>query len=136
MSRPAITELLEERLGDWAAANGIQVAYDNIDFEPPDSIYLTSHDLPATPYAIDLSQRSKVFIGVYQVNVIIPAGIGRSEGRRIAGLIEERFVNGAEMQGDGFICYITGEPAQFAGITNDTAYTIPISMNYRADIIA
>lgn len=134
MSRPDITGLLESRLGEWADLQGLAVAYDNIPFEPPGGIYLTSHDMPATPYAIDLSQRSKVFIGVYQVNVVIPAAQGRREGRTIAGQIEVLFANGTELHGEGFSCYVSGEPAQYAGIATDTTWTIPVSINYRADV--
>lgn len=134
MSRPDITGLLESRLGEWAELQGLAVAYDNIPFEPPGGIYLTTHDMPATPYAIDLSQRSKVFIGVYQVNVVIPAAQGRGEGRAIAGLLEALFANGTELQGEGFSCYVSGEPAQYAGIATDTTWTIPVSINYRADV--
>lgn len=134
MSRPDITELLEARLGEWAEGQALQVAYDNIPFDPPGGIYLTSHDMPATPYAIDLSQRSKVFIGVYQVNVVIPAAQGRTAGKAIASKIEALFANGTEMNGEGFACYISSEPAQYAGIPTDTTYTVPISMNYRADV--
>lgn len=134
MSRPDITSLLDARIGAWADKNGIAVAYDNVQFEPPSGIYLTCHDMPATPYAIDISQRAKVFIGVYQINVVIPTGDGRTEGRELASQIEDLFQNGLEIAGNGFSCYIVNEPAQYAGITTDTTYTIPVSMNYRADI--
>ncbi|WP_075180583.1 phage tail terminator-like protein [Pantoea sp. 1.19] len=136
MSRPDIIGLLEARLGEWADAQGLPVAYDNIAFDPPRGIYLTSHDMPASPYAIDLSQRCKVFMGVYQINVVIPAAQGRAEGRAIAAQIEALFANGTEVQGEGFICYVSGEPAQYAGISTDNAWTIPVSINYRADISA
>lgn len=134
MSRPDITGLLESRLGEWAEQQGLQVAWDNIPFNPPDDIYLTSHDMPATPYAIDLSQQCKVFIGVYQVNVVIPAAQGRERGRNIASQIEALFENGTELSGEGFSCYISGEPAQYAGVATETTYTLPVSLNYRADI--
>lgn len=134
MSRPDITTLLEARLGEWADAQGLAVAYENVTFDPPTGVYLESHDMPATPYAIDLGQRARVFVGIYQVSVVVPAAQGRSEGRAIAAQIENLFGNGTEMPGDGFTCYIVGEPAQYRGITTNTSYSIPISMNYRADV--
>lgn len=135
MSRPDITGLLEARLGGWADLQGIPVAYENVSFDPPAGIYLESHDLPATPYAIDLAQKCKVFIGVYQVSVVIPAGQGRAAGMAIADSVEALFPNGTEMHGDGFICYISSEPARYSGVGNGVSYTIPISMNYRADLL-
>lgn len=57
------------------------------------------------------------------------------EGMTVARHIEDLFANGTEMEGEGFVCYVTGEPAQYAGIVTPTTYTIPVSLNYRADII-
>lgn len=134
MSRPAITEVLETRLGQWADAQGLLVAWDNISFTPPSGIYLTSHDMPATPSTIDLAQNCSAHTGIYQVNVVLPAAQGRMEGMTVARHIEDLFANGTEMEGEGFVCYVTGEPAQYAGIVTPTTYTIPVSLNYRADI--
>ncbi|MBU9818426.1 hypothetical protein J1782_00780 [Rahnella sp. BCC 1045] len=74
MSQQVKTQLLEARLGEWTEARRLPVAFDNIGFNPPDGIYLESHVMPATTTAIDLSRQAKVFRGVYQINVIAPAG--------------------------------------------------------------
>lgn len=134
MSQQAITQLLEERLGEWAEAQGVQVAYDNIEFNPPDGIYLESHVMPATTTAIDLSRQAKVFRGVYQINVISPAGTGKSAGSLFAEQLIQLFPENQEMSDGGLTCYINSAPSVFAGISSDTSYTIPVSMSYRADI--
>ena len=134
MSQQAITQLLEARLSEWAEAKGLKVAFDNIEFSPPDGIYLESHVMPATTTAIDLSRQAKVFRGVYQINVISPAGTGKSAGGLIAEQLIQLFPETQEMSDGGLTCYINSEPSAFAGISSDTSYTIPVSMSYRADI--
>lgn len=134
MSQQVITQLLEGRLGEWAEAKGLKVAFDNIEFSPPDGIYLESHVMPATTVTIDLSRQAKVFRGVYQINVIAPAGTGKSAGGLIAEQLIQLFPENQEMSDFGLTCYINSAPSAFAGITTDTSYTIPVSMSYRADI--
>ncbi|MFU2317795.1 DUF4128 domain-containing protein [Rahnella sp. PCH160] len=134
MSQQVITQLLEARLGEWAEAQGLQVAFDNIGFSPPDGIYLESHVMPATTAAIDLSRQAMVFRGVYQINIIAPAGTGKSAGGLIAEQLIQLFPENQEMSDVGLTCYINSVPSAFAGISTETSYTIPVSMSYRADI--
>jgi len=134
VSQQAITQLLEARLSEWAEAQGLQVAFDNIGFSPPDGIYLESHVMPATTTAIDLSRQAKVFRGVYQINVIAPAGTGKSAGGSIAEELIDLFPENQEMSDGKLTCFINSVPSAFAGISSDTSYTIPVSMSYRADI--
>jgi len=134
VSQQAITQLLEARLGNWAETQGLQVAFDNIGFTPPDDIYLESHVMPATTTAIDLSRKAKVFRGVYQINVIAPAGTGKSAGGSIAEQLIDLFPENQEMSDGELTCFINSAPSAFAGISTDTSYTIPVSMSYRADV--
>lgn len=133
MSQQVITQLLEARLSEWAEAQGLQVAFDNIGFSPHDGIYLESHVMPATATAIDLSRQAKVFRGVYQINVIVPAGTGKSAGGSIAEELIDLFPENQEMSDGKLTCFINSVPSAFAGISTDTSYTIPVSMSYRAD---
>lgn len=131
---PVITAAIEAYLGDRMAAYGIQVAYDNVSFEPPaDEIWLQSHVLPSVPYSIDLARSCKVYPGVYQVSVIVPAQRGKSSGLAVAKQICDLFPDGQEIPAEGVELYINGEPTIYPGIQNDTSYTIPVSMTYRAD---
>lgn len=132
MSFPDITGALEAHLGVWADKQAIPVAWDNIQFNPPASgIYLTSHDMPASPYSIDLAGTSVISSGVYQVNVVVPKGSGKSEARRIAALVAALFPENAEIPGEGFAVWITAPPAIFSGMPDAVSYTVPVSINYR-----
>lgn len=133
---PDIASAIAARLGKWADAANITVAWENIEFTPPATgIYLAIHDMPATPRTLDLGLNCRVYSGVYQVNVVAHAGTGRSDAVALARQVATLFPEGQDIQGDGFTCWITSTPAIFRGIPTAVSYTIPVSLNYRADII-
>ena len=68
---PDIASALAARLGAWADAEGISVAWENVPFTPPaNEMYLAVHDMPVTPRTIDLGLRCRTYSGVYQINVV------------------------------------------------------------------
>ncbi|MDN0096562.1 DUF4128 domain-containing protein [Yersinia rohdei] len=135
MSTQRITALLEKRLGEWAEIKGIPLATENVSFDDTGDMYLQSHVIPATTDTIDLAQASRVFKGVYQININVKAGSGKSKSHFIAAELIELFNLNTELTDGVVTCYINSVPSQFPGITNDITYTTPISMSYRADII-
>ncbi|WP_140920999.1 phage tail terminator-like protein [Limnobaculum xujianqingii] len=133
--RPDITGALDIIIGSWADEQDIPVAWPNVSFDPPNSgEYLKVHDMPATPYSIDLAGKSKVYPGVFQVTAIFPVNIGSAKPRARARSIAALFPEGREITGNGFTGWVTSEPTIFAGIEKDTSYSIPISINYRVDV--
>lgn len=134
---PDITTAFEAVLGTWADSEGVPVAWDNVQFEPPtDALYLVSHDMPAKPYSIDLAGECRIYPGVYQVNIVAPAGSGKANARLLARRIAALFTENKEVTGDGFSAWVTSPPAIFPGVADGVSYTIPVSINYRADISA
>lgn len=134
---PDITTALETMLGTWADGEGVPLALDNIQFDPPtDGLYLISHDMPARPYSIDLAGECRVYPGVYQVSVVAPAGNGKALARALARRVAALFPENQEIPGDGFSAWVTSPPAIYPGVPDGVSYTIPVSINYRADISA
>ena len=134
---PDIASALAARLGTWADAEGISVAWENVPFTPPaNEMYLAVHDMPVTPRTIDLGLRCRIYSGVYQINVVTPAGTGRAEVVALARQVAALFPEGQELQGDGFTCWITSTPVIFRGIPTAVSYSIPVSLNYQADIVS
>lgn len=134
---PDIAAALAARLGRWADAERIPVAWENVGFTPPVSgIYLVAHDMPATPRTMDLGLRCRVYSGVYQINVVTPAGSGRTSAVVLAGRVAELFPEGLEIEGNDFTCWISSQPGIFRGIPTPVSYTVPVSLNYRANIIS
>nr|WP_191091907.1 phage tail terminator-like protein [Enterobacter roggenkampii] len=123
------------RLGTWADAEGISVAWENVPFTPPaNEMYLAVYDMPATPRTVDLGLRCRIYSGVYQINVVAPVGTGRTDVVSLADRVAELFPEGQEIEGRGFTCWIDQTPGVFRGITTSVSYTVPVSLNYRADI--
>ncbi|UAN43839.1 DUF4128 domain-containing protein [Serratia sp. JSRIV001] len=135
MSHTRIAALLEACLGQWADAHDIPVAWENTPMDPPDGLYLQAYAMPATTTAIDLAEKLHVLPGVWQINVVAPAGDGIGPARDLADQISALFPLGMMLTEGGLTCYISTPPTVYRGITTDTRYTIPVSMNYRADII-
>ncbi|WP_395277703.1 phage tail terminator-like protein [Enterobacter bugandensis] len=132
---PDIAAALAARLGAWADAEGISVAWENVPFTPPvNEMYLAVHDMPATPRTVDLGLRCRIYSGVYQINVVAPVGIGRTDVVALTDRVAELFPEGQEIEGRGFTCWIDQTPGVFRGITTSVSYTVPVSLNYRADI--
>ena len=132
---PDIASALAARLGAWADAEGISVAWETVPFTPPaNEMYLAVHDMPVTPRTIDLGLRCRTYSGVYQINVVAPAGSGRTSVVALADRVAELFPEGQEIEGRGFTCWIDQTPGVFRGITTSVSYTVPVSLNYRADI--
>ncbi|HCI6421228.1 TPA: hypothetical protein NPP08_000797 [Klebsiella quasipneumoniae subsp. similipneumoniae] len=133
---PDIAAALNARLGAWADKHGVPFCLDNISDDRPPATYLEAHDLPATPQTLDMGLTCHVFTGIYQVNVVLPAGSGTARGRDLARQVAGVFPEGQSIEGDGFTCWITALPAINPGVQNPrkTAYSIPISIRYRADI--
>lgn len=136
MSQIRIAELLEDRLSEWADARGVMVAWENIATDPPDSLYLQAWAMPATTDTIDLAAELQVLLGVWQINVIAKAGTGVTSARELAGQVAALFPVGLTLKEGALTCYIITPPTIYRGITSDTRYTIPVSMNYRAHLIA
>lgn len=136
MSHTHIAQLLEMRLGEWADSRGIPVAWDNIPENPPGSLYLQAYAMPATTTTIDLAGNLQVLPGVWQINVIAQAGDGVSEARALAEDVAAQFPVGLALSDGAFTCYISTPPTVYRGVSSNTRYSIPVSMNYRADVIA
>ncbi|BBQ83449.1 hypothetical protein WP3W18E02_19780 [Klebsiella sp. WP3-W18-ESBL-02] len=132
---PDISATLNAYLGRWADQHGVPLFLDNITADKPAETYLEAYELPATPQTLDLGMTCHVYTGIYQVNIVIPAGAGTAQGRYLARKVASIFLEGQSISGDGFRCWISAPPAIFAGVLNSrkTNYSIPVSIRYRVD---
>ncbi|MCO6551008.1 MAG: DUF4128 domain-containing protein [Gilliamella sp.] len=130
-----ISELLESHLDIIANQLGLPIIYENIESIPNDEIYLKSNILPAITTSFDLGGNSRIYKGVYQVSVVAPINTGKSRSQQISEAIIKHFQLNTELIKDNFSLYINSIPSVYPAITDKTTYTIPISMNYRADTL-
>jgi len=130
-----ISELLESHLYTIANQLNLQIVYENIAATPNDEIYLKSNILPAITTSFDLDGESRIYKGVYQVSVVAPINTGKSRSQQIVESIIKHFQLNLELKKGNLSLYINSVPSAYPAITDKTTYTIPISMNYRADTI-
>lgn len=140
-----IAELLEQQVAIFAKAYGVQVAWENIAFTPPqDKPYLRLFVLPAATQSIDLEAQLQTYRGILQVNVVAMAGGGVSEPRQLANQIADQLPEGMELKDGDLSVYISSPPTIHPGMqdrassgptggSGSISYTIPISISYRAD---
>ena len=130
-----ISELLESHLDIIAKRLGLPIIYENIGATPNDEIYLKSNILPAVTTAFDIDGSSRIYKGVYQISVVAPINTGKSRSQKIAEAIIQHFPLNLELTSHNFSLYINSVPSVYPAITDKTTYTIPVSMNYRADTL-
>ncbi|HCJ7745409.1 TPA: DUF4128 domain-containing protein [Citrobacter freundii] len=140
-----IAELLESRLADIALAIDMPIAWPNIIFEPPDDVpYGRVYILPAQTIGQDFAGQLRTYQGIFQVNIVTPAGIGVGKARTFSSVIAGGFSEGLALVAGDLTVYINGPPqirqpiqdrptSAPNGSSGSITYTIPISMQYRAD---
>lgn len=139
-----IAELLESRIAVICSSLGLPVAWPNIAFAPPDAPYARVYVLPAQTVGQDLEGQLRTYQGILQVNIIAPAGSGVNQARGLALSIADAFPEGLPLVGGDLTVYINGPPQIRSpiqdrptsapnGSSGSITYTIPISMQYRAD---
>lgn len=137
MSHRIVRTMLEAQLTTWAKARtpALRVEYQGQPFKPSvDEVYLRAFLLPASTNSITLEGTDRVFIGVFQVSVVAPAGKGTGMAEGVSEELEQLFPNGLRLS-KGALDLITLTPLEVGpAIIADTTLTIPTSFQYRAEI--
>ncbi len=131
----AIRSIMDARLSNLATAEQVQVAWENSDFNPPESaIYWRSFLLPGDASAVGLGTEAENFhLGVYQVDVLAPAGIGWGDASVSAAKVVSAFKRGTDLTvGDCQIRITRAQPGP--GMREGGRFKIPVSIYYRAVI--
>ncbi|EPM0144576.1 DUF4128 domain-containing protein [Citrobacter freundii] len=140
-----IADLLESRTAVICSSLGLPVAWPNIAFTPPDNApYGRVYILPAQTVGQDMEGQLRTYQGILQLNIIAPAGSGVTQARGLAQSIADAFPEGLPLVDGDLTTYINGPPQIRSpiqdrptsapnGSSGSITYTIPISMQYRAD---
>ncbi|HAS0964537.1 TPA: hypothetical protein I3753_004212 [Enterobacter hormaechei] len=140
-----IADLLEGRIAVICSSLGLPVAWPNIAFTPPDNApYGRVYVLPAQTVGQDLAGQLRTYQGILQLNIIVPADSGVTSARALAQSIADAFPEGLPLVHEDLTVYINGPPqvrqpiqdrptSAPSGSSGSISYTIPISMQYRAD---
>ncbi|HAY5548374.1 TPA: hypothetical protein J0A54_001990 [Escherichia coli] len=140
-----IAELLESRVAIIAESLGLPIAWPNIAFTPPDDApYGRVYVLPAQTVRQDLEGQLRTYQGILQLNIIAPAGSGVTLARGLTKSVADAFPEGLPLVDGNLTVYINGPPqvrqpiqdrptSAPNGSSGSITYTIPVSMQYRAD---
>lgn len=118
------------KLNEFAQAESLAVAWENVQFEPKeDEPYLRPFLLPATTQAAALGQDAEnLHVGIYQIDVLSPAGTGWGDCANLAGKIQRHFKRGTRMED----CILIKHASFGPGMKENERYKIPVSIGYRA----
>ncbi|ELM7725893.1 DUF4128 domain-containing protein [Escherichia coli] len=140
-----IAELLESRVAIIAESLGLPIAWPNIAFTPPDDApYGRVYVLPAQTVGQDLEGQLRTYQGILQLNIIAPAGSGVTLARGLTKSVADAFPEGLPLVDGNLTVYINGPPqvrqpiqdrptSAPNGSSGSITYTIPVSVQYRAD---
>jgi hypothetical protein len=138
MSHATIRKIYEARLKAWAATRvpALRIAYQGVKFVPQtDETYLAAFTLPASVDSQDLQGAHRLYLGIFQVSIVAPAGKGTGAAEAIADELAALFPLNLRLSRDGMtvMVYTPVEPGP--GISEDATYTVPVSFRYRSDTI-
>jgi len=112
---------------------GYPVAYQNSPFTPHSGqLYLRAFLIPADTGSDDLAGEHRRYQGLFQVNVVSPAGQGSGEAETIVMQLADLFPVNMLLNDGDFTVQIVEPVAQGPEIQDATEYTTPAGFGYRA----
>lgn len=133
--KAVIRAAFEKTLADWAAAQtpAIPVAYENVAFKPPATgPYLRCFLLPADTVDNTLSGQLSEYRGLFQVNVVCPAGMGPVGAEVLTAAIASLFPAKSRLNYAGKTVTIATPMRERPALQDVAAYTIPMDCRYAA----
>ncbi len=133
MSDQNVRRALEQRLAAMSPA--IPTAWENVHFTPTvGTAWQRANMLPAAPDNTMLGPREWMEIGIFQVTLFYPQGVGSADAQARAEAVREHFKRGTTLSHSGVTTIITHTPAKAAGFVSGGFYAVPISIRYQACI--
>lgn len=130
-----IRAAFEKTLADWAAAQtpAIPVAYENVSFTPPATgPYLRCFLLPADTVDRTIAGSLTEYNGLFQVNVVCPAGTGPTAAEALTAAIAALFPAKSRLSFDGQTVMVATPMRERPALQDTSTYTIPMDCRYAA----
>lgn len=133
MSLTTLQGLLGSRLYDFATENGLSVAWEGVEFQPEqDAAYLRPVLLPSEPRAAAVGATAADYIrGIYQIDVLGPAGNGWGEVYGIADELRAYFNRGLSLTGDDSALTVE-KSAPGPAIVEDSRFKVIVEVIFHA----
>ena len=136
MSHNIISAAFESRLLAWAKARvpKLKVVSETETYTPAAAeTYLRAFTLPAVTASNTLSGDHRVYVGVFQVNVVAPSGKYRTEASGIVDELAALFPLNLRIPRAGLVALVMTPVAPGPGIPDGNTFTVPASFQYRSD---
>ena len=133
--KSTIRAAFEKKLADWAGAQTpkIPVAYENVAFTPPTNApYLRCFLLPADTVDNTVAGQLTEYKGLFQVNVVCPAGAGPSSAETLTTAISGLYPAKGRLTHSGKTVLIASPMRERPALQGTADYVIPMDCSYRA----
>lgn len=136
MTQALVRKGFETALKAWAAAQtpAIPIAWENVAFSPPEGRYIRAFVLPADTGSIDLAGAHRVYAGVFQITLCLPAGTGPGQAETLLAALDALFPVATPLIAGGLRIFFS-PPSAAAPLPEPGRYVVPVSIRYRADAI-
>lgn len=132
MSYSLIRQALETRLLELD--DTIPIAWENVSFTPPSTIYQRAFILLATTSNPTFGDAHARESGIFQVSVVAPNGGGSAEAIEQAERIRNWFPRGLSLPKGDILVRILNTPSVAPAIYETKNYVIPVSIPFMCDV--
>lgn len=136
MTQKIVRKILENAAKSWAAANSINVAWENVTFNPPvDGVYARSSMIPGRTMSDMLDGAHRGYIGVYQLTLVAPRNIGPRIVEDLIISMDAYFTTTAPLVDGSSRVFITSPMSAGPPEPYTDQFVVPVSCTYRADFV-
>lgn len=132
MTQKRIRSLLESRLATWAATKSLPVAYQGAKFSPPVTRWLRATLLPANTDSQFIEGTDRVYRGVWQMSLFVPAGSGSGDAETLVAELETLYPNNLRLTVSAFVLQTLTPLSAGRAVEEPDWYSIPMSLQYEA----
>jgi hypothetical protein len=135
MTQDRVRVAIENAVKVWVTAQALPFAWPNVVFTPPTGIYGRLSILPAPTLNVDLQGTHRGYIGVFQVSLYEEMGKGDGAVTQLADTLAAAFPVNRRITQSGLTLQITSAANIAPAVEGDVRDFVPVSLNYRADIV-
>lgn len=138
MSLLQIRGAFQDRLNDWTTDRDttLRIAWQNVPFTPvTGETYLRVFLLPALTDSQDLEGKHRAYTGIFQINIVCPAGTGSKLVEDIAEELESLFPLNLRMATTSGPVLVYTPMSVGPALPDGGTFTLPVWCRYRMDTI-
>ena len=125
-----IRKAFERVLKPFAAANNVQVAWENLTFSPPSELYLSAFLLPAQDTHDTICYGNLRIAGVYQIDIRSPINVGTATVHNLVEQIKALYPVGSRIGDANGTVRITTPISTSRGALEKERYVVNVSIFY------